>query len=140
REMLLETWDFVKDFRRQGGPKHDVGVPAADPTCIEVAKHFGLAGVEQVGRRKMPDFSLKFRARPVVNDTFIELVNSTLPAQPWKPGVHIQVAKQLKAKVSKVSAAIQILVERGTRLKQKDGVVFGKDGSIVAIDQERVQQ
>jgi hypothetical protein len=39
-----------------------------------------------------------------------------------------------------VSAAIQILIERGTRLKQKDGVVFGKDGTIVAIDQERAQQ
>jgi hypothetical protein len=139
REMLLETWRFVSDVRRQGGPKHDDDVPSADPACVEAAKHFGLAGIEQVSRRKLPNFSVKYRARLVVSEAFIDLVNRALPAQPWKPGIHLQVARQLSAKASKVPA-IETLIARGDRLVQKEGIVYEKDGRVVAIDNERVHQ
>lgn len=140
REMLRETWESVKDVHRQDGRRHDDGVPAQESACVEASKHFGLAGIEQVGRRKLPDFSVRYRPGPVVSEAFIELVNKTLPAQPWKPGIHAQVAEQLKAKVSRVSAAIKVLIARGTRLSQRDGVVYDKDGNVVAVDEERFQQ
>ena len=140
-EMLLETWKFVKDVRRQGGPKHDDDIPAADPTCVEVAKQFGLDGIEQIGRRKLPGFLMKYRVRPDLgDDAFVELVNEKLPPQPWKPGIHTQVAEQLNAKSSKVAAAIQTLIARGKRLEQHDGVVYDENGKVVAIDTERVHQ
>src|ERR1700679_880277 len=106
--MLLETWDFVKDVRRKSGPRN-ADVPAAEPACVEAAKQFRLAGIEQVGRRRLPDLLGKHREGPVVSDAFIELVNNTLPMQPWTPGIHVQVAEQLKAKVSRVSAAIRVV-------------------------------
>jgi hypothetical protein len=140
-EMLLETWKFVKDVRRQGGPKHDDDIPAADPTCVEVAKQFGLDGIEQIGRRKLPGFLMKYRVRPDLgDDAFVELVNGKLPPQPWKPGIHTQVAEQLNVKSSKVAAAIQTLIARGKRLEQRDGVVYDENGKVVAIDTERVHQ
>lgn len=140
REMLTETWEFVKGVRRQSGPQHDYGVPAPGAACVEAAKQFGIAGIEQVGRRKSPNFSAKYRPDPLVSEVFVDLVNRTLPAQPWKPGIHLQVAGQLKAKAPKVSAAIQTLIARGTRLRQQDGVVYDRDGNVVAVDEERVHQ
>jgi hypothetical protein len=46
----------------------------------------------------------------------------------------------MNAKLSKASAAIQKLIARGERLRQKDGVVYDKDGRIVAVDPERTDQ
>jgi hypothetical protein len=65
-------------------------------------------------------------------------VNKTLPPQPWKPKIHIDVATHLKAKASKVLAAIQILISTGRRMSQIDGVVYDQDGTVVAVDNERV--
>jgi hypothetical protein len=57
--------------------------------------------------------------------------------QPWKPGEHTRLAKQLNVKPGLVHAAIEILIARGRRLKQLDGVVFNTDGSIAASDTSR---
>jgi hypothetical protein len=139
-DMLLETWKFVLEVRRQSGQKHADDVPASDPTCAAVAKKFGLDGVEQVNRRKFPALRKTHRKLDIGGEAFIELVNGKLPPQPWKPGIHIQVAKQLNVKASDVSAAIATLIARGKWLEQRDGIVYDKEGRVVATDEGRGEQ
>lgn len=61
-----------------------------------------------------------------------------LPSQPWKVGIHIEIASKLDCKPNEVSKAIQQLVTEGKRNVQRDGVVYDSKGRILAVDPERV--
>jgi hypothetical protein len=138
RELLLDTWNFVRDSRRRAGQKRDDQVPPAAPISVEAAKHFDLEGVAQIGRRKLPT---KYSELPAIGrEAFIAQVDGELPPQPWKPGIHLSVAKKLNAKVKHVSGAIEELIVRGKRMEQRDGVVYDKKGRVVAFDPQRVTQ
>jgi hypothetical protein len=63
REMLLETWGCVTQYGRPGWTKND-GAKAVDMACSDVAKQYGLTGVEQVGRRNLQELSAKYRLGP----------------------------------------------------------------------------
>ena len=65
-------------------------------------------------------------------------VNQQLPDQPWKPGIHKQVSKELRCSVGAVSKAINLLVRRGIRYQQHAGIVCDSEGFVVAVDRERV--
>jgi hypothetical protein len=138
-EMLLETWNFVKELRRQSGQKHDDHIPASKLACVEAAKRFGLDGIEQVGRRKLPGLKDLAMLDPG-GEAFIQLVNEMLPPQPWKQGIHFEVARQLSVKSSKVSRAIQKLIARGKWLEQRGGTLYSKEGGVVAIAAEPPDQ
>lgn len=71
-------------------------------------------------------------------EDFLISVKNELPAQPWPIGVHKPIAEKLKCTYKRVSAAISILIERGIVYKQVDGVVYDKDGNVIAIDKSRV--
>lgn len=73
-----------------------------------------------------------------LDSTFIEQVEKLLPTQPWRPGVHIIIAKELDCADEKVAAAINHLVASGRRYKQKDGVVFDNNGKVINFDRSRV--
>ncbi len=59
-----------------------------------------------------------------------------MPPQPWKPGVHRVLARNLSAHPSCIHDAIEILIERGEFCEQKDGVVY-KDGKAILVDNMR---
>ncbi|MCO4089489.1 MAG: AIPR family protein [Limnohabitans sp.] len=93
------------------------------------------------GRRELPP-----SAGPLVpasklprteDETFLEQVAKLLPPQPWKPGVHVALAKELSAKPQRVTNAIQILIARGAFMQQRDGVVYDNAGNEVARDVSR---
>ena len=69
---------------------------------------------------------------PVDEDT-IQLVNNNLPPQPWKVGIHKEIAQKLGLKRRVVSSAINMLINRGIIYRQKDGVLYDKDWNIVSI-------
>jgi hypothetical protein len=141
--LFVEMWKPVQQARAETGYTHDDHIPSANLVCAKAAKQFGLTGVEQVGRRilpggpKRPGRSAKIAA---LDETFIEQVNEKLPPQPWRQGTHSEVAKQLNVKPSKVHDAIQVLIARGTRMEQRDGVVYDKNGQVVTADKERADQ
>jgi hypothetical protein len=137
KDAILEMWQLVDSQRR---------IPSADrefknqnfilQCCTVAATNYGVNDVEAVGRQRPATVNDATR-RIKLTEEFISKVNSTLPAQPWKPGLHRVIAGQLGCQQREVSAAITELVSRGLRLQQKDGVVFDAEGKIVAIDTER---
>lgn len=78
--------------------------------------------------------------RPVVKVSaeIVDAVWRALPPQPWKPGLHVKLAEQLGHHKRLISEAIQRLIEDGHFNSQIDGVVYDRDGRVLAFDPERV--
>jgi hypothetical protein len=104
----------------------DVGAVAADRFKMRLGK----------GRR-YPSSALTLIKGAVLDDRFIDRVDAELPPQPWKRGIHRLVAEKLGCTRSDVSAAISALVENGRRNIQRNGVVYGSDGRVIATDPDR---
>lgn len=66
-----------------------------------------------------------------LSDDFILKVYNLLPAQPWPMGIHRTIAKQLGCDNTSVWDAIEILIEEGKVLNQKDGILYDSEGNIV---------
>lgn len=108
----------------------------AKHAAADMAKRFDLDGLgswwaaswshEQATTASLDDEDLAMRA------------NELLPEQPWQPGVHRDVAKELKCSPRKVQHAINLLIHNGVRHTQKDGIVYDREGYVIAVDRNRV--
>lgn len=72
-----------------------------------------------------------------VSEDFIEKVNSLLPVQPWKPRAVEQMADKFELDIRMVRKAVQTLIKRGLRFRQKNGVIYDKDNREVMRDESR---
>jgi len=102
--------------------------------CQIVSKSRGIRDVEAISRGSQ---GVHMRSQDL-SAQFIESVRQALPAQPWKPGVHIEVSRKLKCDIPAYRAAVEQLIEDGIFLRQKDGVLYDEEGSVVSFDTERV--
>lgn len=105
---------------------------------------WGVQGYPADGKRDLPTPApvagpAAQPSRPE-SEEFLKSVSDALPPQPWKPGVHVQIAGAIGAKPNRVKNAIQTLIARGVWLQQRDGVVFDRDGKEVARDMSRVTE
>lgn len=108
--------------------------------CEEAAKKYGLSDVKSLAPTK-PNFprpgNQSTTAKPVT-DEFVAQVRALLPPQPWKPGIHRKISKQLNCETSEYFAAVEALIEGGQFLRQRDGVLYDSDGNVVSFDPDRV--
>ena len=146
--LVAEMWDLanaeITDFG--GSPRNAI---FSSGCCIRAANEYGLKDVEVVGKRTVPkihdadkleEFEKRRQRREenLVTEILINQVDMLLPPQPWKPGTHHEIASKLSVDSNAVWAAISQLVRSGRRHRQRDGVVYGTDGSIIAVDHDRV--
>jgi len=134
---VMEVWDLIS----QVNDKYDWNKRVKTSffqTCYDAsAKGFGLAGIEEVGRRGISYIPSKDNLKSPQSAEFLEQVDKNLPAQPWKPGVHYEIAKKLGSDPNAVYTAIRQLVENGKRNVQTDGIVYDQSGNVIAIDPTR---
>jgi hypothetical protein len=119
--------------------------------CTRAAADFAIGEVQAIGRKGVPDLEDKERREAKerrrqerrmmrnVSNGVVDRVQAVLPDQPWKPGVHREIARQLGLDPIDVSAAIGQLIRSGRRNRQRDGVVYDLDGRIIGVDYDRVQ-
>lgn len=121
----------------------DKNSPANKPFLLKACKHYeqedGISGFESLEKWTSPEFDPTYR-NVELDASYVDLVDSLLPKQPWKPGIHNSIAARTKSSKEKVYRAIQFLVETKRRYRQKDGVIFDSDGTIIGIDEERVDK
>ena len=98
-----------------------------------------ITGYTAIEKWNSPEFDVSYKNIDLEDD-YIDLVNSLLSKQPWKPGIHNEIASKTKSPKEKVYRAIQILVKNGKRYNQKDGIIYDSKGNILEIDHERVDQ
>jgi hypothetical protein len=138
RTEVNEVWSLIVQVDSKYDWDKKIKRSFIQACCEEAAKTFGLTGIEEVGRRSVKSAPPKIVSGMLQPAEFLEQVNKLLPAQPWKPGVHFEIANKLGCKSSKVGAAIQQLILEGKRNVQKDGVVYDSAGKVIAVDPERV--
>ncbi len=80
----------------------------------------------------------KYQSGDPVTLEFAMKLNQFLPEQPWKPGVHIMVCEKMNCSKNVYFEAVKLLIKSGLRHRQKDGIIYDKDGNVIRIDNERV--
>ncbi len=118
---------------RMGGWTSRNNVLAA---CEKAAITFGITGVKALSSISQP--SCRTPLRSVITGEFVERVRALLPPQPWKPGINKKICAELRCETSAYFAAVEMLIEDGVFLSQRDGVLYDPEGNVVAFDTERV--
>lgn len=107
----------------------------------EAAINYSISDLQSfIGRKNVFLQNNEGRSVPkkqMLSEEEIENVRITLPKQPWPSKIVTQVAKQLIMDKDRVSYAIKILIARGVFNRQYGGVVYSKDGKIIAVDEAR---
>jgi hypothetical protein len=131
---IKEVWLLIQSQRRDKPKAKDYKSPSLVERCTQIASDtYDIALPQVVGQRTIHD---NFSSKSLPED-FLNAVDAILPEQPWKPGVHNEIASQLDCRPFKVSQAICQLVDSGRRYRQKDGVVYGSNGEILMVDNNR---
>lgn len=135
--IVEEIWAVVRStFDTTKRIDKDVLVSRA---IAAVTEAFGIQGREVLAKRSLgvvDNYREQRRDRSILPE-FVDAVDRLLPEQPWRIGVHLEVAKALKCAPFDVSTAIRRLMDNGRRKRQKDGVVYDPAGNIVAVDPDR---
>lgn len=124
--------------------------------CLQFGNTYKIKETEVIGRWTLPSSHSSVKAktgasspnmqknfahtREPIDDAKIQLVKSTLPPQPWKPGTQQVVAEKTGLSLNEVRRCIKELVASGEFNNQIDGVVFNKSGIIVCVDIERANR
>lgn len=96
--------------------------------CKIFAVNNSINDYDKISNRFNP-FSINMKYE--LTSEFIEIVKNTLPEQPWKSGIHIEVAQKLNEPIGKVEKAIHTLVSRGDFCEQKNGILYDLEGNVV---------
>lgn len=144
-EEVKTTWDFICTIRSD-----DLKGKAVKnkqyyiDLCQEAAEEFSIDNISRV--EKIESFNVsnlenpdRYKAGKIIVDLeFAKKVNNILPPQPWKPGVHRKVTKELGCSNKEYFQSVNLLIEEGYRNKQLDGVVYDDKGNVITFDAERV--
>ena len=144
-EEVKMTWDFIcvrrsEDIKAKNLKKKRYYVELYQ----EAAEEFSISDISRV--EKINNFNAsgpatadRYKAEKVIVDLeFAKKVDSILPPQPWKPGIHKRITKELGCSNKEYFQSVQILIDEGIRNKQLDGVVYDDEGNVIVFDPERV--
>jgi len=134
--FFIECWE---EIIRVGSPISSKKVTEKQMKRIAdaAALTWSIQGIFSEGLRQFPTelAELQAKEKKLSDDVdFLKLVDDSLPPQPWKIGVHVQVAQTSQHRVKK---AIQSLISKGVRYQQRDGIVYDKEGREVMRDASR---
>lgn len=137
-EIIQEAWTLINSEVASSQSRNALKISFVERVCTAAAAKYGLKDVKVIeSKLKGVSFVRKKTQKPIDN-LFLDRVDAELPSQPWKPGVHRDVAKKLCCNAARVSEAINLLIDVGRRNNQVDGVVYDEDGGILAVDPERL--
>jgi hypothetical protein len=86
--------------------------------CHSFSAESKITGAQRVERGYWPS-GQESRKKIVVDFDFATKVNALLPAQPWKSGIHREIAKRLKCTIQDYFNAVGLLIEKGFAAQTK---------------------
>ncbi|TQR56903.1 hypothetical protein E2K52_13325 [Acinetobacter sp. RF14B] len=79
------------------------------------------------------------RINSIISDNFLNKVKEILPPQPWKPYMEKEIIKVLGCSRREYFDAVRLLIKRGDFYRQRDGILYDRQGTIVGFDEHRVE-
>jgi hypothetical protein len=128
-DEIQQSWDVIRHVIKGDDYTVKIRHSLFRACCEEAARRYDIAGVDKLERldKSVPSPT---DLKPLPAD-FVQSVDAELPSQPWKPGIHHEIAAKLHRRPSEVNKAIQQLIAERKRSPQKDGVVYDFDGKTV---------
>jgi AIPR protein len=126
QDEIQQSWDVVRHVIKGDDYTIKIRHSLFRSCCEEAARRYDIAGVDKLERLDKSVVS-PIDLKPLPAD-FVQSVDAELPSQPWKPGIHHEIAAKLHRRPSEVNKAIQQLIAERKRYPQKDGVVYDFDG------------
>lgn len=145
-EEFEKSWKSLKESMPVQFSKSKIKRRVFLSLCETLSKNENVTGFERLHKTlsiPYPNFTEKRKFTPKrieVNKEFIDQVDMLLPKQPWKPGIHKELASKLSCSESEIYAATNRLISDGKRYRQKDGILYDPENNIVGIDEERVDE
>ncbi|MEZ4772516.1 MAG: AIPR family protein [Bacteroidia bacterium] len=145
-QELEESWGLIKTVISSQFSKSKLKRGTFLQLCEEINKANNIKGYDRlihnfgINNQKFIVQKRGYKSENNITADFIEKVDSIFPQQPWKPGTHKLIAKQLSCTESEIFSAVNILIKSGKRYKQKDGIIYDKSGRVIEIDKERVDE
>ena len=136
-ELLWDTAKRIWEYRSKRRRFKHWSKVEIQSLCVWLSSKFDICDVDEWRPVSWPRY---VRIATAEEMEVAERIHDILPKQPWKPGVHIWAASRLGCSARTCSRAIQILIEKGIRHRQVDGIVYGSDGSVIDFDSERVDK
>lgn len=141
KSEIHNSWNYIKAGGYGEGKKGWILKANVLRLCKAAETDFGITGYSRIEHAKDLN-SLqetdKSATKVQVDMDFALKVKSELPAQPWKPGIHRKIAKELNCSVAEYFAAVGLLIDEGIVNRQRDGVVYDAEGNVLCFDPDRV--
>lgn len=144
REEIEITWKFISEARPSDlAAKKVKNKRYYNKLCLEAAEKFSISNSGCIEKGNFnangPSNNKTYKKNELVVDLeFAKKVDALLPEQPWKPGIHKIVTKELNCSNKEYFQSVHLLIEEGLRNEQLDGVVYDSDGNVIKFDAERV--
>jgi hypothetical protein len=143
QEAFVEVVDVLWETRNTRlSNKQWAKAASIGRACQAIADRFGTRDQEEWlrhGRIQLHEPKRNRSTKSVaVTQKFVDKVDKLLPEQPWKPGTEKPIIEALGCTRDQYFQATTQLIKEGRRNQQKDGVVYGADGTVLCIDPERV--
>jgi hypothetical protein len=149
KSALEKSWLMLTELFSDQNYKYRIKLEDFILLCEQLSVKENILGFEKLKYSKglIPPFAkihnkkepvIPVKSKEFIDEEFIAQVNTSLPAQPWKPGVHKEITKLLNCTNKDYFAAVETLISRGMRYTQKNGITYDIEGNIVSIDDERV--
>ncbi len=141
-DELNLSWQLMKSLPSENNIKAKARKSYLICLCKEATSKWQIKNIQRIEK------GILFNDIPKKNDLtakpneitmdFAMKVYKLLPPQPWKPGVHREIVKQLNCTNSEYFDSVELLINEGLCNVQKDGVVYDDNGNVICFDEERV--
>lgn len=144
-DELFLTWELMNALTPDDRIRYHIGRNYFVSLCEKSHEKWGIKGINRIKNNNSS--AIKYvktkKITPVPNKIIVDKefalkIDSLLPEQPWKPGVHREIVKNLNCTNANYFEAVKILIDEGIRFHQKDGVVYDYDGNVMCFDDDRV--
>jgi hypothetical protein len=131
-QLVSDTWKFVQECLPPTWNKSNWKRKEFTFDILEKASQkFSITNFECIYKRDDRIFNTTNYKVFKIDNVFLETVHQKLPPQPWPVGIHKTIAAELSAPASKVSQAINLLIEKGLVNRQVDGIVYDSNGDVI---------
>ncbi|MCL1665118.1 AIPR family protein [Elizabethkingia ursingii] len=135
-EELEKSWNEILPFHTLEFNRTKLNRYLLLQLCEKISESENIKNFERLKRNYGLIIHLFSRSRNKVyrkniDAELLNKIDSLLPPQPWKVGIHKVIAKQLDCKIGIVYQAIDELIKSERRFIQKDGILYNSKGELI---------